>query len=98
MGVRSECIKEKDPMLSSLGGELGWGLLRQGSAPGVATWFRRPEHRKAKEFMPFSRVDLSMSATAPKPPDFSRGSNLPMQAERKKSSQRSAALSRSKCR
>ncbi|XP_078525983.1 uncharacterized protein C16orf78 homolog isoform X2 [Lissotriton helveticus] len=37
------------------------------------------EQRKNKVYLPFSHVDLSMSATAPKPPDFSRGSNFTLQ-------------------
>nr|XP_033798784.1 uncharacterized protein C16orf78 homolog [Geotrypetes seraphini] len=49
--------------------------------PKFSSFLRQPTKRincdkkKLKSFMPFSGVDLSMSATAPKPPDAARLSN-----------------------
>ncbi|XP_069505763.1 uncharacterized protein C16orf78 homolog isoform X3 [Ambystoma mexicanum] len=53
--------------------------------PKFGSFLRQPtktvpiEQKKGKDFTPFSRVDLSMRATAPKPPDCLRAGSYAMQ-------------------
>ncbi|XP_069505772.1 uncharacterized protein C16orf78 homolog isoform X4 [Ambystoma mexicanum] len=57
--------------------------------PKFGSFLRQPtktvpiEQKKGKDFTPFSRVDLSMRATAPKPPDCLRAGSYAMQEQLK---------------